>query len=59
MEVDIQLIIVIIIGVVVAWIVARKLYTFFFKKEKSSHCSGCSAGDVASNKTQKSKVTEK
>ncbi|HTN68244.1 MAG TPA: FeoB-associated Cys-rich membrane protein [Dysgonamonadaceae bacterium] len=38
---DIQLIIVILIGVAIAAILIRNLYRFFFTERKNKYCSGC------------------
>ena len=38
---DLQLIIVIIIGIAVAAIVLRNVYRFFFVEKKNGHCGGC------------------
>ncbi len=38
---DIQLIIVIIIGVTVGAILLRNIYRFFFVESKSGYCGGC------------------
>ena len=38
---DIQLIIVIIIGVAVAAILLRGIYRFFFVENKNGYCGGC------------------
>ena len=38
---DLQLIIVIIIGIAVATIVLRNVYRFFFVEKKNGHCGGC------------------
>ena len=38
---DIQLIIVIIIGIVIAAILLRSIYRFFFVEKKNGYCGGC------------------
>lgn len=38
---DLQLIIVIIIGVAVAAILLRNVYRFFFEEKKEGYCGGC------------------
>ncbi len=38
---DLQLIIVFIIGVAVAAILLRGIYRFFFVKKEGGHCGGC------------------
>jgi hypothetical protein len=38
---DIQLIIVIIIGIAVGFILLRHIYNFFFTKKDTSYCAGC------------------
>ena len=40
---DIQLIIVIIIGVAVAAILLRGIYRFFFVENKNGYCGGCTS----------------
>jgi len=38
---ELQLIIVIIIGIIVGIILLRQIYHFFFTKKDSSRCGGC------------------
>lgn len=38
---DIQLFVVIIIGIAVGFILLRNLYRFFFTKRNTSFCAGC------------------
>lgn len=40
---NIQLIIVIVIGIAVAAILLRNLYRFFFVEKKEGYCGGCTA----------------
>lgn len=40
---DIQLLIVILVGVVVAFILLRNIYRFFFDKNSSNGCGSCNA----------------
>lgn len=39
---DVQLFIVIIIGIIVALLVLRGIYRFFFVKKEAGFCGGCS-----------------
>ncbi|WP_139224201.1 FeoB-associated Cys-rich membrane protein [Proteiniphilum acetatigenes] len=43
---DIQLFIVIIIGIAVGIILARVVYRFFFTERDPSHCGGCTGCDI-------------
>lgn len=43
---NIQLIIVILIGIVVSAIVIRGIYRFFFVKKESGFCNGCTGCEV-------------
>ncbi|WP_298647111.1 hypothetical protein [uncultured Proteiniphilum sp.] len=43
---DIQLFIIIIIGIVVGIILARTVYRFFFTERDHSHCGGCMGCDI-------------
>lgn len=46
---NIQLIIVIMIGIAVAAILLRSLYRFFFVENKDGHCGGCSGCSFSKN----------
>lgn len=50
---DIQLIIVIIIGVAVAAILLRSIYRFFFVEKKDGYCGGCTGCSLSSNIKEK------
>ncbi|MDR0333700.1 MAG: FeoB-associated Cys-rich membrane protein [Dysgonamonadaceae bacterium] len=41
---DLQLIIVIVVGIIVGAILLYKLYKFFFRKKEEHKCSGCELG---------------
>ncbi len=46
MDMDLQLFIVIIIGIIVGIILLRQIYLFFFTKRDSSYCGGCPGCDI-------------
>jgi hypothetical protein len=46
---DVQLFIVIIIGIVVGLILLRNIYRFFFTKRDSSYCAGCKGCEPIKN----------
>ncbi len=48
---NIQLFIVIIIGIVVGIILARALYRFFFTERGNSSCGGCTGCDIYKEQT--------
>ncbi len=43
---NIQLIVVIVIGIVVGVILTRAVYRFFFTEKGSSHCGGCPGCEI-------------
>ena len=51
---DIQLFIVIIIGIVVGIILLREIYQFFFMKKDFSHCGGCNMCELPKKETEES-----
>jgi len=51
---DIQLFIVIIIGIVVGIILLREIYQFFFTKKDFSHCGGCNMCELPKKETGES-----
>ncbi len=52
---DIQSLVVILIALVVAGIVIRKLYRFFFVKNDTPYCGGCTGCDAAKKIPKKNK----
>lgn len=50
---DIQLIIVIFIGVVVAAILLRGVYRFFFEEKKEGYCGGCTGCSLSREPNKK------
>lgn len=55
---NIQLLIVIVIGVTVGIILLRKLYEFFFTKKDASFCGGCKACDLGEIQRENRKLPE-
>ncbi|MDD3788877.1 MAG: hypothetical protein PHO94_09305 [Petrimonas sp.] len=53
---DIQLVIVILIGIAVAAKLAHEIYKFFFVRNDSPYCGGCSMCDVP-KKAQKQELS--
>lgn len=47
---DLQLFIVIIIGIIVGIILLLQIYHFFFTKRDSSYCGGCSMCEIGDSK---------
>lgn len=47
---DLQLIIVIIIGIIVGIILLRQVYQFIFTKKDFSHCGGCNMCELPHKK---------
>ena len=47
---NLQLFIVIIIGIIVGIILLRQIYHFFFTKQPSSRCGGCNMCDLPHKK---------
>ncbi|WP_436416437.1 hypothetical protein [Petrimonas sp.] len=52
---NLQLAIVIIIGIIVSVIVIRGIYRFFFVKKESGFCGGCNACEFNPENMQKTK----
>lgn len=52
---DLQLFIVIIIGIIVSLIVIRGIYRFFFVKKESGFCGSCNACEFNPENMQKTK----
>lgn len=50
---DIQLFIVIIIGIIVGIILLNQLYKFFFTKKDTTFCNGCSGCDIPAEYSKK------
>ena len=48
---NIQLFIVIIIGIIVGIILARAIYRFFFTEKDHSMCGGCTGCDISKEQT--------
>lgn len=52
---DLQLFIVLIIGVIVSVVVIRGIYRFFFVKKKTGFCGGCSGCEFSPENMYKTK----
>ena len=53
---NIQLIIVIIIGVAVAAILLRSIYRFFFVENKNGYCGGCTGCSLSKERKEEEEV---
>lgn len=53
---DVQLIIVIIIGVAVAAILLRGIFRFFFVKSKNGYCGGCTGCSLSKDWKEEEEV---
>lgn len=53
---DVQLILVIIIGVAVAAILLRSIYRFFFVKNKNGYCGGCTGCSLSKDWKEEEEV---